>query len=122
MEKHVTVLGILYIVFNVLGLIAAFVVFFTLVGSGLLSGEESAIAITAGIGSAISFFLVIVSLPGIIGGIGLLKWQSWARILTLVLGFINLINIPFGTILGGYTIWVLMKDETIKLFETKKAL
>ena len=122
MEKHVTVLGILYIAFNVLGLIAAFVVFFTLVGSGLISGEESAIAITAGIGSAISFFLVIVSLPGIIGGIGLLKWQSWARILTLVLGFINLINIPFGTILGGYTIWVLMKDETIKLFETKKAL
>jgi len=28
--------------------------------------------------------------------------------LTLVLGFVSLIHIPFGTALGIYTIWVLL--------------
>ena len=51
-----------------------------------------------------------------IGGIYLLKHRPWARILVLVLGFINLIEIPIGTALGIYTLWVLFKDETIKLF------
>ena len=34
------------------------------------------------------------------GGIYLLKYRPWARILLLVLGFLNLIEIPFGTALG----------------------
>jgi hypothetical protein len=33
-----------------------------------------------------------------------------------VLGIINLVNIPFGTALGIYTIWVLTNKETEALF------
>ncbi len=116
MEKHVTILGILYIALNLLGLIAAAIVFMVLIGGGLLSGDMEAFAITSTVGTAIAFFLFIVSAPGIIGGFGLLKQRSWARILVLILGFLNLINIPIGTILGIYTIWVLLNDETAQLF------
>jgi hypothetical protein len=59
---------------------------------------------------------VLLSAPGLIGGIYLLKHRPWARILVLVLGFINLIEIPIGTALGIYTIWVLLKNETVQLF------
>ena len=55
-----------------------------------------------------SIFLLVLSLPGLITGIGLLKFQPWARIVGLVFGAINLINIPFGTILGVYGLWVLL--------------
>jgi hypothetical protein len=61
-------------------------------------------------------FFVILSAPGLIGSIYLIKHRSWARILVLILGFINLIEIPIGTALGIYTIWVLFKDETTRLF------
>ncbi len=47
---------------------------------------------------------------------GLLKRQSWARILVLVLGILNLLNVPFGTALGIYSIWTLTNKETEKLF------
>ena len=67
---------------------------------------------------AIAGILVLLSAPGIIGGMGLLKRQSWARILVLVLGVINLINIPFGTALGIYTIWALTHRETEELFRS----
>ncbi len=116
MDEHVTILGALYIAFNALMLFAAIIVFVVIVGGGLLSGDADAIAITSGVGSAIAFLLVLLSAPGIIGGIGLLKRRYWARILVLVLGFFNLVSIPLGTLLGIYTIWVLMKEETAQLF------
>ena len=118
MEKHVTVLGVLYIAFSALGILAAIIVFTAVVGGGLISGDSEAMAITAIVGPIIALFLILVSVPGIIGGIGLLKRRNWARVLALVLGFLNLLNIPFGTALGVYTIWVLLKDETVRLFNT----
>jgi hypothetical protein len=36
-------------------------------------------------------------------------------------GFLNLINIPFGTILGIYTIWVLMHEDVKRVFDSKAA-
>jgi len=42
----------------------------------------------------------------------LLQRQEWARIVTLVVGFIALLNLPFGTALGIYTIWVLLPTQS----------
>lgn len=119
MEKHINLLGGLYIAFSIMGIFAGAVVFAVFVGSGLISGDTDAIAITSTVGTIIAVFLFIFALPELIGGIGLLKKKSWSRILVLVLGFLNLIKIPVGTALGIYTIWVLMKDETEKLFVKK---
>ena len=121
MEKHVTVLGILYIAFSVLGLFLAIIIFTAVVGGGIISGDSEAIAITSIVGPAVALFFVLLSAPGLIGGIYLLKHRPWARILVLVLGFINLIEIPIGTALGIYTIWVLFKDETVDLFRSSPA-
>jgi len=116
MEKHITVLGVLYIALSVLGILAAIIVFTAVVGGGVISQDPEAMAITAIVGPAVAGFLLIISAPGLIGGIYLLKRRSWARILVLVLGFLNLIEIPIGTALGIYTIWVLLKNETVQLF------
>jgi len=117
MEEHVKILGILYIAFSALGLLAAVIVFFAVTGGGLISGDDTAILVTSIVGTAVAGLLVLLSAPGIIGGIGLMKKQPWARILVLVLGVINLINIPFGTALGIYTIWALTNKETEQLFK-----
>jgi hypothetical protein len=119
MEKHITILGVLYIALGALGVLAAVIVFVAVVGGGLLSGEAEAIAITSGVGSIIAIFLILISAPGIIGGIGLLQRRSWARILVLIVGCLNLLSIPFGTALGIYTLWALTKTETQRLFEPR---
>jgi len=61
-----------------------------------------------------------MSIPGIVGGIGLLKRKYWARILILVLCFLSLLSIPFGTALGIYGIWILLKSETVEIFNPKQ--
>ncbi|MFQ5639150.1 MAG: hypothetical protein ACE5IR_14300 [bacterium] len=119
MEKHIQILGILYIAFSALGLLIAFIVFVAVAGGGLLSGDTEAMMITGAVATGIAVIFGIFCLPGIIGGYGLLKRYEWARILVLILGFLNLLNIPFGTILGVYTIWALLNDETSKLFTSR---
>ena len=49
---------------------------------------------------------------GIIVGWGLLERQAWARIGAIVLGVINLIHPLLGTLLGVYTLWVLLPSES----------
>lgn len=121
MDKHVTVLGVLYIVFSALGILAALIVYIVLVGVGLISEDPEAMRILATVGTVVSFVLFLCSIPGIIGGIGLLNRQGWARILVLILGFFKLLNVPIGTALGIYTIWVLFHNETEKLFIVEKS-
>jgi hypothetical protein len=115
-EKHIQVLGILYIVSGVLGLLIGGFLFIAVAGGGLISGDSQAIAITSLVAIVLTSIIFVFSIPEIIGGYWLLKRKSWARIMVLVLGFLNLLDIPIGTALGIYTIWVLMKDESAKYF------
>ena len=116
MGQHIKILGILYIAFSGLGLLGAVIVFTAVTGAGILSGDMEAMAITSIIASAVALFLLVLSLPGIIGGYGLLKKYSWARVLVLILGALNLLNVPFGTVLGVYSFWVLLNEEATKEF------
>jgi len=125
MEKHVQTLGILHIVYSSFGLLAGMVLFFLFMGLGTFIGSlpdtpgpvnEGVPALLFVIGLVIVTILFLFSIPGIIGGIAILNRKEWGRILTLIIGFLDLLSIPFGTALGIYTIWVLMNDQTIALF------
>src|SRR5262249_35814191 len=61
-----------------------------------------------GLFSALGLLLLLKALAGFAAGWGLLQRESWARPLTLVLGFIGLINFPIATALGIYTISALL--------------
>jgi len=60
---------------------------------------------------SLSILVLAKAALGFAAGWGLLQHESWARLLTLVLAFISLINIPFGTALGIYSIWVLLAPQ-----------
>jgi len=119
MDQHITLAGALRIGAGALGIMIAIIVFIAVAGGGLLSRDPEAIAITSMVGSIIAAVLVIFSIPDIIAGIGLLKRRPWARILTLILSCIDLIEIPFGTALGAYSLWVLLNDETTEIFKNQ---
>ncbi|MGI9175643.1 MAG: hypothetical protein ACR2GR_10040 [Rhodothermales bacterium] len=116
LSKHLDVLGYLYLALGALGALGALIVFVAVVGGGALSGDQDAIFVTTTVGIVISLLIWALSLPSLLAGYGLLKRRSWARVLTLVLGFLNLFNLPFGTALGIYSFWVLLKDEAPAYF------
>lgn len=117
MDKHITLVAVLNIGFGFLGLLIAGIIFISLTGAGIISGEPEAIAVTSIVGTCVALFFIIISIPKIIGGIGLLKRKSWSRILILVIAVIDLINIPIGTAIGIYELWVLLNEEAVKLIK-----
>ena len=116
MSKHVDVVAWLNIALSGLGLMGAAIVFFTMIGAGLLSGDAEAMFVTSTVAVVISVFLLLVSVPGLIAGVGLLKRAEWARILMLVVACFQLLNVPLGTALAIYTFWALLQDETKWMF------
>jgi len=120
MEKHVKLIAIFWIVYGGLGLLWAFILFATLIGVSFIPHiSEEGIYILRVAGVFISGIIAIFSLPEVIAGIGLLKRKEWARILALVVSFLNLIAIPLGTALGIYTLVILFNEETVELFKAK---
>jgi phage shock protein PspC (stress-responsive transcriptional regulator) len=62
----------------------------------------------------IATIALLISGKGVLGvaaGIGLLKRAAWARALALFLAFLSLFELPFGTALAIYTIWVLLSPN-----------
>jgi len=58
---------------------------------------------------------------GFFAGWGLTKREGWARIVALVLAFISLFNIPFGTAIGVYTMWVLLPGQSQQEYDAMAA-
>jgi hypothetical protein len=122
MDTHVKVLGALQIACGAMGLMAAVLLVFLFGGAAGIVGASGdpqasiAVPIIGLTGMALVMFLLVMSLPAVITGIGLLRLRPWARIAGIVLSIIGLIMIPFGTIVGVYGLWVLFSKDTERLF------
>ncbi len=61
-----------------------------------------------GLLSAIGVVFVIFAAVGCVVGWGLLQRRPWARMFAITVACFNLIDMPFGTALGVYSLWVLL--------------
>lgn len=121
MQQHITILGWLYLVGHAVFLAIGIFVFVLLTGIGVASGDPQARSILSIVGTSVGLLLTVLAIPGLAAGYGLLKRTSWARALALVVGILNLVNIPIGTAIGAYTLWVLTQPETIDYFHAATA-
>lgn len=120
MKKHVTIVGVIHIAFGVLGLIGAMTVFFVFnFARGFVSNEEIPTMVLSILGLSIPLLIGFMSTLGLVGGIGLMAYKNWARYIVIIVAALGCLNIPIGTLKGVYSLWVLLQDDTIKLFESK---
>ncbi len=116
METHVKVVGWLNIVLSILAIAAGLCVAVVVIGGGVISQDDTAITVTGIVGMVLLGIALVLAIPGLIAGIGLLRYKNWARVLAIILGVLNLMNIPVGTAVGIYTLYVMLDDETSALF------
>jgi len=65
----------------------------------------------------ITIILVLRSALGIWTGIALLRRERWGRTLAIVVGVLALLKPLTGTLLGIYTLWVLLPAESARDYE-----
>jgi hypothetical protein len=116
MKKHIHVAAILQIVFGSLIVIGGLAVAFVFGFVDQFVDDPTAIKVISIIGTPIIVMMLLFGGAMIAGGIGLLACKPWARVLTLVMAALGLLNIPIGTLKGVYIIWVLVQQETVSLF------
>lgn len=108
---HLRLLGILWLVLSGLRLIPGlFLMYFF--RSDMQFLPPDAPAFVPHLVHSIGFGVVIFAILGGSVGWGLLSRQPWGRTLALVLGCLNLLDFPFGTALGIYTLWVLLPAQS----------
>jgi len=122
MKKHVTVVGAIQIGIGILSLIGAVATFFALrfaMGMTGNEGDETGQMVIRFLSVSLPILIVFLATLSLVGGIGLLAYKPWARYLVIVVAALGCLFIPIGTLSGVYALWVLLQDDTIKLFEQK---
>ena len=125
MKRHVDFLSTLYVTWGAIFALVAIAGFALAGGAFAIAestgpvrfGSEMAARLTAVTISIISLIALVWAALHIIVGRMLKKLRPSARLMTLGLAVGNLILLPFGTALGVYALWVLLKDDGRRLFE-----
>jgi len=117
-REHVRLVGILWMAYSALHLIGGVVVILAgkfVFGNfmNLHGGPPPEILIwLRPLITLVGWMLVTKAAVGFIAGWGLLQKELWARTAALVVAFIALLNVPLGTALGIYTLWVLLPSRS----------
>ncbi len=120
-QEHVRLLAILWFAMSALNAIGG-VILIVLANTLFLhlhdmGAPEAPTAFLHPLLTVVGIFIVAKAAVGFLTGWGLIQREPWARTLALILGFLALIQIPFGTALGVYTLWVLLPADSEQDYE-----
>jgi len=123
---HVDFLGMLFIVWGLLTTIIGLSTLALGVGAAALIASSDrpasfAAGFTAAAFTSLAIIAILWGLAHMAVGLLLRKRRHWTRLGAMVLGSIDLILLPYGTALGVYALWVLIRQDAKRLFETSQA-
>ncbi|MGQ7868296.1 hypothetical protein [uncultured Sunxiuqinia sp.] len=116
MQKHINIVAALQIGYSIFGILFALLIYTILHLVGDFSDDAEANLVLSIVANVIAVLFILVAIPGIIGGLGLIKRKEWARILVLILSVLAIFNFPVGTGVGIYSIWALVHPDVVTEF------
>ncbi len=116
MDTHVKTLGLLNIWFGIIfGLSSGLSLF--LMGGVFGIYRYFDVPMMGALAASLAVISAATALPSLLGGIFVRRYHAWARTLLIITSALNMLNPPFGTLLGSYGLWVLMSPEVEPLFD-----
>ena len=122
-QSHTHLLGILWLALSALNTVGGLVLlilggtFFPHLREMGVAPPNVPVGFLSSLMTTLGILVLAKSALGFFTGYGLLHREGWARVVALVLAFISLFNVPFGTALGVYTLWVLLPVESQREYE-----
>ena len=87
-----------------------FGVFGAIVGAASHGQGAAVLAWIAGFGLTMLMFVLAFPVLEIVGGVMLLSGSTAGRVITILFSVVELINVPFGTVVGVYSLWALLRE------------
>lgn len=116
MRTHLKVVGIVNLIYSTIGILAAAGVLLGGIFSSLATLNPIVLIVGTVTSALIAVVIGAISVFGLVAGFALLNHQQWARYVIVFVSALRLFRWPWGTLFGGYSIWVLTHDETRRLF------
>lgn len=116
MRTHIKVVGIVNLIYSAIGILAAAGVLLGGIFSSLATLNPIVLIVGTVTSALIAIVIGAISVFGLVAGFALLNHQQWARYVILFVSALRLFRWPWGTLFGGYSIWVLTHDDTRQLF------
>jgi hypothetical protein len=119
-QEHIRMLGILWLAISALNAVGAVILY--IVANTLFVHLQEGSGQPMWLHPFLSFISIIIlakAAAGFLVGWGLLHREPWARICTIILAFLALFNVPFGTALGIYSLWVLLPAASDAEYENE---
>jgi hypothetical protein len=91
------------------GLLGAPFVLISMVGGGLATERPEHMLFVPAIAIGITLLILLLSIPTLVAGIGLLHGARWARPVGLFAAAVNLVSFPIGIPVGAYGLWLLAR-------------
>jgi hypothetical protein len=122
LRSRISLLGVLFMVWGVLTiLVGASTLALGVAAAALINSAGGTGGFAAGLTAATFTVLAIIAILWGVGhivvGSPLRRQRRWSRHAALMLGAVDLLLLPYGTALGVYTLWVLLRDDAKRLFE-----
>jgi hypothetical protein len=121
-QRHSHLLAILWLALSALSAVGGLILL--VLGNALFphirqmgAPPEMPVSFLTALFDTLGAVILAKAVIGFFAGWGLLQRDPWARVLLLVLAFISLINIPFGTAVGVYTLWVLLPEPSQREYD-----
>lgn len=125
LHLHVQILGWLRIAGAALMLVIGLFLLIFLAGLGVFSGVASGEATPFWVLTLVAVFvgglMLVLALPSLLAGIGLLRGKEWGRILAIIVGVFDLLNFPIGTLIAVYSFYVLLQSSATAYFAASPA-
>ena len=80
-------------------------------------GGQFALGLTAAAFTTLALIAIFWGAAHITIGVPVRRHKSWARLVALMLGSVDLMLLPYGTALGIYALWVLLTEEGKRAFQ-----
>lgn len=122
MDVHIRVVAVLHMIAGALGVLTVAVVslFFGVVAT-LIPVHQFPFSLLLGFGAALALVFAALGLAEFVAGFMLLKGGSGAKTVCVLFGVLQLLNVPFGTAMGVYTLWALLRTEPAELGDNVRA-
>jgi hypothetical protein len=119
MKVHVELLGWINVIGGLIGSFVGIAIFVTLMIVAPISGDANAMVVLPAVAFIVGGFLLVLSVPSLVAGVGLLKFAPWSRTLAIVMAVVSMFIFPIGTLIAIYAFWVLTNQEATELLTAK---
>ena len=125
MERHIRIISLIYIIYGFMLFVSGL---FNVIAQDFFSAQLALLnqhainypATPLNLPNLLNIIYIldtqlslIISLPALFGGFGLFNHRSWGRMTLMTVSVFMLFNMPIGSLVGLYSLWILSKPETV---------